>query len=164
MFEQVFAAINVVLDTIFSPILIFSPLLSLLLISVFLTVLVLVVNKIFINTKVMKEIKEKMEQIRELITNAQKAGNQEEAKKFLNEMMKINSEYMKHSFKTLIISIVIIGLFLPWLKYRYGGIVVANLPFAVPFIGTTLDWLLWYILVSLAIGWVIRKLLVIDYV
>jgi len=34
----------------------------------------------------------------------------------------------------------------------------------VPFIGTTLDWLLWYILVSLAIGWVIRKLLVIDYV
>lgn len=164
MFEQIIAAINFALDMVFSPLLVLSPLFSLLIISTFLTVLVLVINKIFVNTKVMKEIKGKMEEIREQVTAAQKAGNQSEAQKFLNEMMKINSEYMKHSLKALIISIVILSLFLPWLRYRFAGIPVAYLPFSIPFIGTSLDWLLWYILVSFAIGWVIRKLLVIDYV
>lgn len=164
MFEQIIAAINFALDTIFSPVLVFSPLFSLMIVSTAITMLVLVINKLFINTKVVKEIKGKMEEIREQLTNAQKSGNQDEAQKFLNEMMKINSQYMRHSLKAMVISIVIISLFLPWLKYRFNGIPIAYLPFPVPFIGTSLDWLLWYILISVAIGWVIRKLLVIDYV
>jgi uncharacterized membrane protein (DUF106 family) len=164
MFEQIIAAINFVLDTIFSPVLVLSPLFSLAIVSTVITVLVLAINKIFINTKIMKEVKEKIQEIREQVTAAQKSGNQDEAQKFLNEMMKINSQYMKHSLKAMVISIVVISLFLPWLKYRFEGIPVAYLPFSLPFIGASLDWLLWYILVSLAIGWVIRKLLVMDYV
>src|SRR3990172_5147819 len=137
VFEQIFAALNFAFDTVFSPVLVFSPMLSLLIISTFLTALVLIINKIFINTKVVREIKGKMEEIREQVTAAQKAGNQEEAKKFLNEMMKINSDYMKHSLKALVISIVVISLFLPWLRYRYSDIPVARLPFSLPFIGAT---------------------------
>jgi uncharacterized membrane protein (DUF106 family) len=163
MFEQIFAAINSILDIVFSPVLAFSPIVSLVIISTALTVLVLVINKIFINTKVMREIKEKMEEIREKVTTAQKAGNKDEAQNSLNEMMKINSQYMKHSMKAMVISIVVLGLFLPWLKYRFGEMPVAYLPFSVPFVGASLGWLWWYVIVSFAIGWVLRKLLVMDY-
>jgi len=163
VFEQIFAVINAAFDTVFAPLLIFSPIVSLLAISTFLTVIILIINRIFLNTKVMKEIKDKMEEIREQLTAAQKSGNADDIKRFLDEMMKTNSEYMKHSFKALIISIIIISLFLPWIRHRYEGIPVANLPFAVPFLGTSLDWLWWYIIVSLMIGWVIKKLLAIDY-
>lgn len=163
VFEQVFTAINAAFDLIFAPLLLFNPIVSLLILSAFFTILVLVINRIFLNAKVMKEIKYKMEEIREKMTAAQKSGNTEESKKFLDEMMKTNSEYMKHSFKALIISIVVISLFLPWIRYRYAGMPVAHLPFAIPFIGTTLDWFWWYVIVSLMIGWVIKKLLAIDY-
>jgi uncharacterized membrane protein (DUF106 family) len=53
-------------------------------------------------------------------------------------------------------------LFLPWLNYTYEAKVVASLPFDVPFIGHELSWILWYVLVSFTIGWVIRKLFGFD--
>ena len=162
-FEEIFATINFTFDTAFSPILIFSPMFSLLIVSGVITILVLVIQRIFINKNMVKQIKQNMEEIREKLTTAQKAGNNEEAKKFLGELMKTNSDYMKHSFKALIVSLVVISLFLPWLKYRFEGVPVASLPFSLPFIGASLDWLLWYILVSVTVGWVIKKLFAIDY-
>jgi len=164
VFEEIFATINLAFDVAFSPVLIFSPMFSLLIISAVITILVLAIQRIFVNKKIVKQIKESMENIREQLMAAQKAGNDEEAQKFLSELMKINSNYMKHSLKALIVSLLIISLFLPWLKYRFEGGPVAHLPFSLPFIGTSLDWLLWYILVSIAAGWLIRKLLMIDYI
>lgn len=103
-----------------------------------------------------------MEDIRESLTQAQKDGNKEEVSKFLAEMMKMNSQYMKQTFKALIISMIVLALFLPWLTHTYGGSVVAALPFSLPLIGSNLTWIYWYILVSVSIGWVVRKLLEAD--
>lgn len=163
VFESIFAAINAAFDLAFAPILLFNPLLSLLFISTFLTVLVLVINRVFMNTKVMKEIKDKMEEIREQLTAAQKAGNAEESKKFLDSMMKTQSEQMKHTMKALVISLIVLSLFLPWIRYRYATTPVANLPFVIPFIGNSLNWFWWYVIASFTVGWVIKKLLAIDY-
>jgi uncharacterized membrane protein (DUF106 family) len=163
MLEQLINAF----DAIFLPLMVLKPHISLIIISAFVTVLVLLINKAFVNTKLIKEIKQKMENIREQLTRAQKEGNTEEANKFLSEMMKTNSEMMRHSFKGMIISLVVLSLFLPWIKHTYEvtykGVAVAKLPFTLPYIGSSLDWILWYILVSLTIGWVIRKLLGVDY-
>lgn len=163
VFEEAFAVLNLAFNTVFGPVLVFSPIVSLFVISAFFSILVLLINKIFINTKIVKEIKEKMEAMREQLTAAQKSGNQEDSKKFLDEMMKTNSEYMKHSMKALLISIVIISIFLPWVRYKYSGMTIANLPFALPFLGATLDWFWWYVIVSFAVGWVIKKILSVDY-
>jgi uncharacterized membrane protein (DUF106 family) len=159
VFEQLLA----VFDFIFSPFLAFSPAVSLVFVATVLTVIAMVINRFSINRKAVREIKDRMEQIRENLTKAQKEGNKEEANKFLSEMMKTNNEYMKHTFRALIISIVVLSLFLPWLKYRYEGKAVASLPFSLPVIGNSLGWVVWYVLVSFTVGWVIKKMLGIDY-
>jgi len=147
-----------VFTAFFAPILVFSPLVSVFFISVFLTLLVIGINKLVVNRKLVKEVKDRMEGIREQLTAAQKANNKEDTNKFFAEMMKANNEYMKHTFKALIISLVIISIFLPWVRYKFEGMAVATMPFEVPMIGATLNWLYWYILVSFAIGWVMNKM------
>jgi len=163
MFEQLINFFNI----IFGPLMIFKPHISLLIVSTIISILVIVINRIFVNAKLMKEIKQKMENIREQLTRAQKEGNTEEANKYLSEMMKTNSEMMKHTFKGLIASLIILSLFLPWIKHTYEvtykGVIIAKLPFTLPFIGSNLDWLIWYVLVSLTIGWVFKKLIGMDY-
>jgi uncharacterized membrane protein (DUF106 family) len=155
MFEFLYDAFTF----LFSPILVFSPLVSVFFISVFLTLLVIGINKLVVNRKLVKEIKDRMEGIREQLTTAQKANNKEDTDKFFAEMMKANNEYMKHTFKALIVSLVIISIFLPWVRYKFEGMTIATMPFEVPMIGSTLGWLYWYILVSFAIGWVMNKML-----
>jgi uncharacterized membrane protein (DUF106 family) len=164
---MVFEELIGVFDAVFYPLFAFQPHISLLIISTFLTVLMLLTNRFTVNRNLVKEIKNKMEETRELLTAAQKESRTEDANKHLEEMMKANSRYMKVTFKTLIISIVIISLFLPWLRHTYEvtykGVPVAKLPFSVPFIGTSVNWLFWYVFVSFTAGWVIRKLMEIDY-
>jgi len=163
MFENILAPLNTGFSVLFSPLNIFPPIISLLILSSFLTILIIVITKFFVNTKVLREIKDEMEKIREQLTAAQKSNDTESANQFLSKMMETNSKYMKHSFKALIISIIVLSLFLPYLKYKYEGTVIAQLPLNVPFIGNTLSWLGWYILVSFMIGWVTRKVLGMDY-
>lgn len=164
---MVFEELIGIFDAIFFPLFAFQPHISLLIISSFLTVLMLFINRITVNRNLVREIKNKMEETRELLTAAQKENRTEDANKHLSEMMKANSQYMKVTFKTLIISIVIISLFLPWLRHTYEetykGVPVAKLPFSLPFLGDSVNWLYWYIFASLTVGWVIRKLMEIDY-
>lgn len=159
MLENVTGAVINFLNLIFSPLSAFNPIISLLLVSSFLTILVLGLNRIVTNRKVVKEIKDKMQDVREKLTAAQKIGDKENADKLLAEMMNINSTYMRQTFKTMIVSLVVLALFLPWLKYKYDGMIVANLPFTLPFIGTSLSWIYWYILVSFAVGWILGRFL-----
>jgi len=154
---MVLEQITGVIDFVLSPLTIFESHISIVIISLTLTLIIIGLNRIFINKSLVKDIKNKMESIRENLAQAQKTGSKEETQKFLSDLMKTNNEYMKHTFKTLIISIVIISIFLPWLSGKYEGAIVAFLPFALPVIGTGLTWLYWYILVSITIGWVIRK-------
>ena len=139
-----------------------KPVLSLLLVSSGLTAIVVVMTRLLVNKKIVCEIKDKMESIREQMTAAQKSGNTEEANKYMQDMMKTNSEYMKHTFKALIVSLIVLSISLPFLKQSYEGLVTVNMPFSVPLLGSNLTWVYWYILVSLAIGYLLRKLLEVD--
>lgn len=161
--DQIFLPINNAFAFVFAPLNIFPPIISVMLLSSLLTVLVILVTRVFVNTKVLREIKDEMEKIREELTAAQKQGDKEAADNHLKRMMAVNSKYMTHSFKATIVSIVVLALFLPYLKFKYEGLIVANLPLTVPFIGNTLGWLGWYVLVSFMIGWVFRKVLGMDY-
>lgn len=146
-------------DFVLSPIAAFPPHLAILITSFLVTAMIIGINRLFTKRSVIQEIKNRIEEIRENLTRAQKEGNTENINKFLNEMIKANNEYMKYTFKTLIISIVIATLFLPWLSYKYSGLTVATLPFSVPLIGSELNWIYWYILASLTIGWILNKLM-----
>jgi len=158
MFEQITGMLIGAFDFIFLPLNVFQPHVSLLIISAILAIIVILINRFSVDRKLMKEIKDRMSEVRENLTKAQKDGNTEQANKFLADMMKINNEYMRHSLKALFISLIIVALFLPWMKYKYSALTVASLPFSLPIIGSQLGWVGWYILVSFAIGWVVRKI------
>ena len=158
MLDQITGMLAGAVGFVFSPLSIFSPVVSLFIVSSFITVLVIGITRIVSNKKAMDEIKERMQNIREQLTAAQKIGDTENASKFIKEMMGVNSEYMKHTYKGLFVSLIIVLLFLPYLNVHYGTAAVASLPFEVPFIGAELTWFFWYVLVSFTMGWVVRKL------
>lgn len=160
--EEITGALVASFDFIFAPIVALSPILSLTVISVALTAIILMINRALVDKDVVKHLKDRIEEIREELTRAQKAGDNEAATKALNDLMGVNSAYMKQTFKVLMVSLVIIAMFMPWLKYKYSGAAVATLPFSLPLIGTKVNWILWYVLVSFTIGWVVRKLLGLD--
>jgi len=146
----------------FAPLMVMKPALSLLIVSSLLTALVVVITRLLVNKKIVGEIKDKMEEIREQLTVAQKSGNTEQANKCMADMMKTNSEYMRHTFKALVVSVIVLALFLPFLKQGYEGMAAVSMPFSIPVFGSSLSWVYWYVLVSLAMGYLLRKLLEVD--
>jgi uncharacterized membrane protein (DUF106 family) len=159
MFEFLFSALSFV----FYPLSLVKPVVALLVISAFITILINLINRFLVNQTLVKQLKKRMEEIREDISKAQKSGDNERANRFVNEMLEINNQYMKQMFKALTVSIVVILLFLPWVQFKYGSVAVARLPMAMPYIGNEVNWFLWYAIVSLAIGWTMRKLLGLEY-
>ncbi|MEM7821197.1 MAG: EMC3/TMCO1 family protein [Candidatus Aenigmatarchaeota archaeon] len=158
MLEKITAMVINLFDFVFSPITLLKPHVSLLIISTILTLIAFFLNRVFVDRNFLKEIKNKMDEIRANLINAQKNGNSEEMNRFLGEMMKLNREYIRHTLKATIISILILAIFLPWMKYKFSGMVVAT-PFNIPIIGSTLSWLYWYMLIAIAISWFFNKLL-----
>lgn len=150
-----------------SPVFGLDPIVTIFIFSAFLTIVIALINKFAVNRKVMKEIKTKMTEVKENLSKAQKDKNTEEVNKYMGEYMKINGEFMKQQFKSLLISIVFIMLFLPVLNLKYGGdkqngidpVIVAQLPFSLPFIGNSIGWLFWYIIVSLSISVAFKKII-----
>jgi len=127
------------------------------------TVLIILINRFFVDRNKMRELKSSMDQMREDLIKHQKDGNIEKANEVLNEMTKSNLTYMRHTFKALAISIIAIILVFPWVQATYKDVTVAKLPLAIPYLGSDLNWFLWYFIASLAVGWVIRKLMGLDY-
>ena len=156
---MVFESLYPLFDAIFSPITGLPYHVSILLISMMLTLIVLGLNRLLVKQHIVKQIKTKMEEIKENLNRAQKEGNKETVNSLVSEMMKTNNQYMKHTFRSLIVSMVVVSLFLPWVGAKYQGLAVAALPFNLPFVGSSLEWLYWYILVSLAAGIILNKLL-----
>ncbi|MBI4010310.1 MAG: DUF106 domain-containing protein [Candidatus Aenigmarchaeota archaeon] len=154
VFEQLYP----IFDMIFSPLTILPHYVSVLILSSMLTMLVLSINRLLVNKDVAKSIRTKMEEIKENLNQAQKLGDKENVNKLINEMMKTNNEYMKHTLKALVVSMLVISLILPWVGEKYKGLTVASLPFNLPFVGHSFDWLLWYFLVSLTLGWIANKM------
>lgn len=142
-----------------SPIFLLEPFITVFIFSVVLTLIIVLINRFAVNRKLMKEIKAKISEIRENLTKAQKEGNQDDTSKFLDEYMQANSQMMKQNFRSLIISMVLVFLFLPMLSSKYTGMVVATLPFSLPVVGSEMGWLFWYFIVSLTMSWVIRKII-----
>lgn len=179
----------------------------------------------------MEKAKEKSKELKEKMEKAREEGNQEEANKYMSEMMDKSGEQMKMNFKPMIFTfVVIIPMFffifpnafgdaevpleengnsmvgkleyqslakdlkvlnsddlaiqLDGTKYTKGDIfkinnykfevqkmlesegktklklsrVIIETPFSLPFIGKTLGWLAWYILLSMPFTQFFRKL------
>ena len=146
-------------DLLLSPLFIFKPHLVILILAFTLTSFVSILNFFLTDRKVMNEIRKRLTEIKEKITLAQKEGNMEKVNEFLTELMKVNKQYLKMNLKSTLISFGIFLFFVPWFYYKFGKTAVVNLPFSLPVLGSSLNWVVWYFLVSFTTAWLVRKLM-----
>lgn len=157
---DLFQPVGVFVDPLFSHLTVFPPDVAILIMAIILTSIIILVGRLVVNRKVMMQVKENMEEIKERLNKAQKSGDKKEQEKYLNELMQANSGYMKHTMKIMVVSIVVVMLLFPWLSYRYSGVSAVELPFVIPLVNWNhLEWLYWYILSAFAAGTIMRKIM-----
>ena len=159
VFDGLVSSFATLVNPVFSPLLVFPPAVALMLFAVLMSSIIFGINKLLINKKVAKEIKGKLAEVRENLTRAQKEGRKDDINHFLGEYMKINNEYMRQMLKVVLVSSIVVIFLFPWVPATFGKVAVAELPFALPFIGTSGHWIFWYILVSITTSWLLRKLI-----
>ena len=150
-------------DPIFSPLTSLPSIISLFLLASVVTVITLFINNFFMRRDFVRELKTRMEEIREEMIEFQKRGEIEKVNKLMNELTKINVEYIKHSVKAVAVSMLIVIFVLPWVQVKYQASPVGRFPAAVPYLGDELSWMVWYFIASLTVGWVVRKLMGWEY-
>lgn len=139
-------------------------LISILLISFFVTLFQLLIYKKFSNQERIKEIKEKQKklqkEIKEIIRN--KDQNQTKLNELNKEMFELSSELMKLNFKPLIYTFIPLIIIFWLLKESYSKAGITKIitwSWKLPLIGNGAGWLLCFIFFSLIFNLSLRKIL-----
>ncbi len=122
-----------------------------------------VVNLKFVYTQEYIEKRKKIARLREEYKAAQASRDEKQMKKMEQKMKAIQKMEMELMFKTFRVFGITIVVFyvIYWLLGNlyegFGNFIY--LPYILPFVGSTMNFLSWYIFSSLVIGIVIRKFL-----
>jgi len=136
-----------------------TPIIAIFLIGAGISIFMSLINKKFLGTGAAKEVKDMMNEIRARMLEAQKSGDINKVNKYVKELMKINSKYMKFMMKPMIISIVLVMLILPFVRSEYTGMIVATVPKSIPYVGGyELSWFWWYFICTFVVSTIVRKL------
>ena len=146
-------------DILLSPISGLKPHLVVLIVAISTTILYAFVRRMLFGRKKMSELKERIAKIREKINLAQKIEDEKEMERWLKELLKMNREYFKVFGVSIVFSLLLFIFFLPWFSAKFGSRAVAVLPINIYPLGNSLNWVIWYILVSLMTAWIMEKLL-----
>jgi len=137
-----------------------SPIFTVFLIGAFISVVMSIINWKVMGTEKAKGVKKRMQDIRANMLETQKSGDTKRTNEYLAELMKINSEYMKLTFKPMIVSLILVILILPVMKSSFTGKIVATIPSALPAIGgIKLDWFWWYFISTFVVSLIAKKML-----
>jgi len=115
----------------------------------------------FVYTQDYIEKRRKIAKLRQEYNQIRQSGDEKQLKKVeqkLNAMRKLESELTFKSFRIFGVTIVVFYAIywgLSTLYGKYGNFVY--LPYVLPFVGNSMNFLTWYIFSSLVIGIVIRK-------
>jgi len=136
-----------------------NPVVLIFIISTFLSFIISLIYKIFGNQEKMKEMKERMTDLNKKIKNAREQNNQKEMNKYNKELLKMSSEQMRMQFKPMIVTFIIIIPVFTWIfPSLFGSEPIVHMPFTI-FGKESLTWIWWYVIVSLPMGIVFRKIL-----
>lgn len=104
-------------DIVFAPLINLHPGISIVIISLFISLIIIFATKLFTNQKEMKELKERLKSYQDEMKS--KRDQPEEVLKVQKEAMKINMEYMKKTFKVTLITLIPILLVFSWLNGHF---------------------------------------------
>ncbi|MBU5678409.1 MAG: EMC3/TMCO1 family protein [Candidatus Aenigmatarchaeota archaeon] len=116
------------------------------------------IYKFTIDQNKARAIKTNIKILSEKAKEKQKSNDKEEFNKILQEIMKLNSEFTRMTFKPMIISLFPALLILFFLKSICNG-KEFYLPISLPYIGNSYGWLLFYIIFSIVFTIFTRRLM-----
>lgn len=119
------------------------------------------IYRISINPNEMRDLKKQIEKYRIEADKARKNNEKEKAEKLMNEMLKVSQKQLRLSLKPLMISGIVFLLTLSWMSRYFTGFEI-SLPFSIVFLGNSISWFLWYILLAITSTQIFRKLLDVD--
>jgi uncharacterized membrane protein (DUF106 family) len=103
------------LDPVFGPILKLPPLLGVIIIALVITFLITLVYKLTTDQKKMKKLKEDLKEFQKKTKNLSKE-NPQKALEIQQQAMQKNMEYMKHSFKSTLYTLLPVLIIFAWLN------------------------------------------------
>ena len=145
-------------NSIFTPLLSFSPFWTVFLIAFTISLVITVIYKFATDQRLMKELKTDMKMLQKEMKELKDHPEKIVAKQKL--AMQKNMEYMKHSMKPTLITMVPLLLIFGWLRTTFtesGDLITWS--FSVPLFGTGIGWLGIYILSAIFFSMTLRKLL-----
>ncbi len=136
----------------------FSPLWSIIILTVILTFLITIAYKFLSNQEVMKKLKQESDALRKEMKTLKN-----DTEKFMvvqKQAMQKSMEYMRHSMRPTLFYLIPLLLIFSWMGKTfkdYGDLI--SWGFYIPLFGTGLSWLGVYIFASIIFSILIRKLL-----
>ncbi len=110
-------------NLLFYPLLSLDPVYAVAIISFFLALVFVIANKILVNQDKLKHVKKEMKKIQEEIKKARKKNNEKEMSKLWEKSMKMNHQQLTMVLKPMVVSMLLIFMVFPWMKFTYGDVV-----------------------------------------
>ncbi len=149
-----------VLDFVFGPVFGLPPAIGEAIVAAVVTIVITLFYKYMVDQNKMRELKTKVKELQKKQKEVPK-GNTEELNKLLSEMLSLQNQQMKLNLKPMIPTLLIAVAVFPWMGSVFTGPMVI-LPFALPFFGNDFGWLMWYIILSIPMSIVFRKILGVE--
>lgn len=129
--------------------------------SVLLSFILAILYRVLTNPGEIRTLKNNMKELREKANKALKAGEKEKSNQLTNEMLKMSGKQMKYTMKPMMLSFILFFVFLGWIGPTYADMVV-TMPVAIPFLGSEFNWFWWYLIITVPMTLVFRKLLGVE--
>lgn len=123
---QLMTPLFVFYDTVFQPLLLMGPYVSLGFFSAALAGLFAVIYWIFLDIERADEIKEKLNKYQDKMKDAREDDKHDKASEHLKKTLQLNQKFMMLNMKPMIATIVFVGLFFPWLGNTYAPNIEMN--------------------------------------
>lgn len=146
-----------VLDFIFGLALGLPPEMGEIVVAAVLTLVITLFYKYMVDQNKMKELKGKIKELQGKQKEIPKS-NTDEMNKVFSEILALQNQQMKMNLKPMMVTLLLAVLFFPWMGSTFFGTQIV-LPLSLPFIGNDLGWLMWYIVLSIPMSMIFRKLL-----
>jgi uncharacterized membrane protein (DUF106 family) len=125
--------------------------------SALITLIITLGYRFLCNQCEMKQIKESMKEKQAKAKEFQKT-NPSEASRIMNEVMVLMNKQQRMNMKPMLMTLIVAGLGLQIFGQTFTGSIVM-LPFTLPYLGNDFGWMMWYIIVSVPLGYAFRKIL-----
>ncbi|MBW6461577.1 MAG: DUF106 domain-containing protein [DPANN group archaeon] len=110
-------------NILFSPLLELEPVYAVSIVASFLSFVFVVANKMLVNQEKLKHVKHEMKTVQKDIKKARLKNDEKEMKHLWEKSMKLNHQQLKMVLKPMMVSMLLIFIVFPWMRFTYGDVI-----------------------------------------